>query len=62
MPTLALPRFAVEVFGAHPAVRARAKGEVLSGEIDETGDLMVDVAALGLGEGDAVDITLMADL
>lgn len=59
---LALPRYAMDVFGAHPAVRVRIKGETLDGEITEDGALIVDVASLGLGEGDPVDVTLRADV
>ena len=59
---LALPRLAVDVFGAHTAVRVWIKSETLDGHIEEAGVLITDVASLGLGEGDAVDVSLRADL
>lgn len=64
---LHLPRFAAEVFDAHPQVLARIGGHRYPGtvaEVDGGGVLTLDVGltSLGLGLDDPVDVFLTADV
>ncbi len=68
-PALALrvPRYAAEALDAHPRVVARLGRDRHPGTIEGDGERSVlvldtDTNALGLGEGDAVDVYLTADL
>lgn len=58
----AVPDYASQAFGAHSRVVARVAGETLRGEISTAGVLEIDLASLGLGEGDPVDVTLWAEV
>ncbi len=64
---LSMPRYAAEALAAHPEVLARIGRERYPAVVERHGSqsllvLDADTNALGLGEGDAVDVYLTADV